>query len=632
MKSTVLIYSVALALVIGVTGAYAQSCDGCSSPIIRLFDADILAPRPSNADSLIAWSSLEYAMVAARWYFHSNDPSSNCVMLVDMAMIDSQSLQNGTLPSGLNSFNVPIPGEVFGSDYIVTGAISRSTDTTFIIELRLETAVSRELVMSRAAEFRNEPASKEAAGLAVAASMSPILQTIRTYEIDKRNADVTVAIRDAWNSLKEMDIKITPKQAQIKTGDSTDVDIEMIDCDGVPLSNREIRFDAQTLNGVVFPGSSGGTVEPISVTTDGNGKATVKFKSSATKGPGIINAVYMHKKPCGRDWAFVGHSTVAIRPRTFDVIIESAYQREDTYNYESGGVKDFVLRGTNAKTNLLFVYESYDTTGSADSLLWISYPPKQGDSVYGLTVTGFMTYVNWDKSKSVDAQGNLVQFALWANSDRGPAYVDSTSTTLEMSFSAVSKHLFFDPPYRWNGRGQNTLFNSQNGWTRDSWAYSDWGRPWSVGFSESSPGAQFQKLGRDYQINYTYSDVTIDSIIGRRTVKTSKSFDMMLMSRDNPNSVREGTLKIPNAFLLRDAYPNPFNPTTVISYQMPVASDVRLSVYDLLGREVAVLVNEKKAPGSYEVKFDGSNLASGVFLYRLTAGEFVQTRRLLLLK
>ena len=59
---------------------------------------------------------------------------------------------------------------------------------------------------------------------------------------------------------------------------------------------------------------------------------------------------------------------------------------------------------------------------------------------------------------------------------------------------------------------------------------------------------------------------------------------------------------------------------------------VKLAVYDILGREVAVLVNETKAPGSYAVRFDGSDLASGAYLYRLTAGHFVQTYKLLLLK
>jgi len=90
---------------------------------------------------------------------------------------------------------------------------------------------------------------------------------------------------------------------------------------------------------------------------------------------------------------------------------------------------------------------------------------------------------------------------------------------------------------------------------------------------------------------------------------------------------------------LTQNYPNPFNATTKIRYsvglaggQLTVVSHVRLAVYDLLGREVALLVDENKEPGSYEVRFDGTGLASGVYLYRMQAGEFVQTRRLILLR
>jgi hypothetical protein len=89
---------------------------------------------------------------------------------------------------------------------------------------------------------------------------------------------------------------------------------------------------------------------------------------------------------------------------------------------------------------------------------------------------------------------------------------------------------------------------------------------------------------------------------------------------------------MPDEFALFQNYPNPFNPTTGIRYQVSGVSDVKLSVFDLLGREVAVLVNEKKAPGSYEVKFDATGLASGVYLYRLTAGDYVQTRKLAVVK
>jgi hypothetical protein len=109
---------------------------------------------------------------------------------------------------------------------------------------------------------------------------------------------------------------------------------------------------------------------------------------------------------------------------------------------------------------------------------------------------------------------------------------------------------------------------------------------------------------------------------------------------------------VPTEFRLEQNYPNPFNPTTKIAYTVPSTAGrnpyaesgnqevglllsayrIRLTVYDLLGREVAVLVNEAKQPGQYEVSFDGSNLASGTYLCRFTAGDFVQARKLVLLK
>ncbi len=89
---------------------------------------------------------------------------------------------------------------------------------------------------------------------------------------------------------------------------------------------------------------------------------------------------------------------------------------------------------------------------------------------------------------------------------------------------------------------------------------------------------------------------------------------------------------IPTAFILEQNFPNPFNPNTVISYQLPVAGNVLLKVYDVLGNEISTLVNEEKPAGSYEVKFDASGLSSGVYFYRLQVGEFVQTRKMILLK
>jgi hypothetical protein len=79
-------------------------------------------------------------------------------------------------------------------------------------------------------------------------------------------------------------------------------------------------------------------------------------------------------------------------------------------------------------------------------------------------------------------------------------------------------------------------------------------------------------------------------------------------------------------------YPNPFNPSTTIKYELPTSSVVKLSVYDMLGREVSVLVNERRDAGVHEVRFDGTRLSSGVYFCRLTARSFVQTRKFLLIR
>jgi serine protease len=89
---------------------------------------------------------------------------------------------------------------------------------------------------------------------------------------------------------------------------------------------------------------------------------------------------------------------------------------------------------------------------------------------------------------------------------------------------------------------------------------------------------------------------------------------------------------IPLAFALEQNYPNPFNPTTHLQFSIADFQFVTLKIYDVLGRDVATLVNEQKSPGTYIVNFDGSSFASGVYFYRLRAGSFVSTKRMVLLK
>ena len=92
----------------------------------------------------------------------------------------------------------------------------------------------------------------------------------------------------------------------------------------------------------------------------------------------------------------------------------------------------------------------------------------------------------------------------------------------------------------------------------------------------------------------------------------------------------QGTL--PWKFSLEQNYPNPFNPATIINYSVPKTAFVTIKIYDILGREIKTIVNEEKIAGNYSVQFNGTGLSSGIYFYRMKSGDFVQTKKLVLLK
>ena len=120
----------------------------------------------------------------------------------------------------------------------------------------------------------------------------------------------------------------------------------------------------------------------------------------------------------------------------------------------------------------------------------------------------------------------------------------------------------------------------------------------------------------DSTASYTFSRVVSDHTISARFTSTTDAEEQTL----------------PTEFRLLQNFPNPFNPTTVVSCQVPVTSRVRLVVYDVLGRQVRVLMEEVKPPGTYKITWDAKGMGSGVYFYRMEAGSFKETKRLLLVK
>jgi len=111
-----------------------------------------------------------------------------------------------------------------------------------------------------------------------------------------------------------------------------------------------------------------------------------------------------------------------------------------------------------------------------------------------------------------------------------------------------------------------------------------------------------------------------------------RTFQHGFIPPDEPVGIQPYSTEVPDRFSLSQNYPNPFNPSTVINYELRVTGFAKLIVYDVLGHNVATLVNEKQNAGSYRISFEGRNLSSGVYFYKLDAGEFSETKRMILLK
>jgi Secretion system C-terminal sorting domain len=110
-----------------------------------------------------------------------------------------------------------------------------------------------------------------------------------------------------------------------------------------------------------------------------------------------------------------------------------------------------------------------------------------------------------------------------------------------------------------------------------------------------------------------------------------------IIASETPVPVELTVFNVPNTIQLEQNYPNPFNPSTTIKYSIPSVEtgyvpSLLLIVYDILGNEVSILANKKHTQGKYEIEFDGSELTSGIYFYRIRAGEFVETKKMIMLK
>jgi PKD repeat protein len=259
------------------------------------------------------------------------------------------------------------------------------------------------------------------------------------------------------------------------------------------------------------------------------------------------------------------------------------------------------------------------------------------------------------------------QFVLLdANSEATPIFDDNVGTNLVAGFRIQKENnggfiYIAGRPYRMNNAAMyqdyNYMINNWLNYSNLSLQSPNGGEVWIVGETEEITWADINVY--DVKIELSVDNGNSWTTIIESTPNTGRylwqvtapdSSDQSLIKITNTadNSVNDvsdavftidivsgietSEENIPSEFNLSQNYPNPFNPVTSIKYQVPEASLVSIKVYDLIGREVEVLVNEVKQPGTYQVNFDSGNFASGVYFYKMIAGDFISVKKMNLLK
>ena len=148
-------------------------------------------------------------------------------------------------------------------------------------------------------------------------------------------------------------------------------------------------------------------------------------------------------------------------------------------------------------------------------------------------------------------------------------------------------------------------------------------------FKLNYPVFRYFSFTEDIGLDYSDISIAIGSAWGSRTLK---GCIINGVTYGDPSPVEQEITNSPLEFYLFQNFPNPFNPVTKISWQSPAGSWQTLKIYDVLGNEVAILVDEYKPASDYEVEFNGSNYTIGIYYYQLNSGEFTETKKMVLLK
>ena len=627
-----------LVVLIAMCGTVLAQCDNCPPPQVVIYGLQMNVAMPPPSDSatgayattasqqaLFNWISLEDVIVPLG-AIGNDDPEAQCINWSQGSLAN----QLATLPDSLVKIHLqnywtgdtPPAGPLGGVDYLIWATLD-SSGGQYHFNVYLEDGYTRDRIASGEADFSTASDAVAAATSAIS-QIEPVFDEIRAYQKNLRDNGTNIAL--------SAQITIIPSQQNMNALQTIPVTFQVLDCDGTPLADRTLTISC-----------GNGSFNQSSVVTDKNGEATASFTAKNVTGAANLRAIYFpYTTPMHKQRGSYGDGIVTINDpglRVWELkISKTAYDHTNTafdtlqgsgwkyYNYRdytfrsNGKFKQYILSTiTDTSINTKLVYGGYGnlTISSAKKLITDTYNATSPSSEeYSNTMLSSTGWISNDEEFTNDLDLGCLQ------GPSSPTFYFAS----EVLFDGVSTYSAIEVD-----NGKLSLGNMDTPFTDDidldyTSFYTYPPSPQvNASFTQNDSGYTFEG---SYSVDSTYN-VTGG---GEETDHFDADVMISITPFQEPTTVKSAVGNLPKSFQLYANYPNPFNPSTMISYDLPKSADVNLKIYDILGRGVETLVNQKQSAGKYGVRFDASRLSSGVYFYRIVADNYVATRKMALLK
>jgi hypothetical protein len=645
MKKNLLLTLICCSLFYGNSSA--QTCTECKERVIIIYDNEVKIPAPDYASMPVneqlkayrEWTNLFYIAGGIRNYIQK-DPTADCFRRLDAAFFTEPDSINTTIKSGIGHPNIPpATGSVASGNYIIYGVVT-GDGSNYNLQLKLETARSRELVKEFNIPFVAgfDPIST---GYNAAINFALLYTTCLDFEKKKRDGGEPFAIKPT--------MKVIPEKTKINPGESTNVELTLTDCDNVPLKNRTIEIMANA-----------GSFDVSTLTTDESGKCTSKFTAGNDAATVQVDGRLTYRHPTQNpettyDCGGLAHIEVGNTPNWE---VEGEYRFEEKISFEQTLGESIPL-----KINSETVSRNKGSFSAVlDMKSWGSgrYSTNKtvSEDLTGEAMEGFTERRYGQGSDEVSHTYEYLNGVTTKYCETPAKYLDQT---VNVTIGSNNRHIAFTThAYAPVGGGQTNLLytycqdgNCQTIINSDvvdcsTNAYADGMNSYNIDrignqdttyttVSSPSPGWSitrevhqlFREDGIKFYFQYLATTTTEYGMENsKQTTKTTESVDVVINSWGTPVT-GSNHISAPNNFLSQNV-PNPFQTKTAISYSLLKPGVVRISVVDLYGREVNLLENSYNEKGDHTVNFDGSALKPGIYFCKLTCDGFSAVRKMML--